>query len=189
MKYEEEIKIRRRSFSPRGRGDDEEELEQTSRGRRGRDNEGNNLHIKGLSRRIDDRGLLETFSKAGRVQKAQVVYDPHTRESRGFGFVTMESPEEAIAAMTFFNATEVMGKVITVERARRGRARTPTPGKYYGPPKKFTYERQYDPVPYDSRYAREKRGRGRYRDWRDDDDFDRRRSYRRRDSEDWNRRR
>ena len=53
------------------------------------------------------------------VKKAQVMYDPHTRESRGFGFVTMESVEEAEAAITALNATEFMGKTITVERVRR----------------------------------------------------------------------
>ena len=84
------------------------------------------------------------------------MYDPHTRESRGFGFVTMESAEEAEAAITALNATELMGKAITVEKvrfwlsfsrsmlnvsqARRGRARTPTPGRYYGPPKRSDRE-------------------------------------------------
>jgi transformer-2 protein len=82
------------------------------------------------------------------------MYDPHSRESRGFGFVTMETGEEADAAITAMNATEFQGRVMTVEKvcvilhkiifnlaytipqARRGRARTPTPGKYYGPPKR-----------------------------------------------------
>lgn len=44
------------------------------------------------------------------------MYDPHTRESRGFGFVTMETVEEADAAITALNSTELMGKIITVER-------------------------------------------------------------------------
>jgi len=65
----------------------------------------------------------------------------------------MESAEEAEAAVTALNATELMGKAMTVEKvdpspfvdvkavlnviqARRGRARTPTPGRYYGPPKR-----------------------------------------------------
>lgn len=84
------------------------------------------------------------------------MYDPHTRDSRGFGFVTMETGEEADAAITALNSTELMGKVMNVEKvrcihlfppqplltsssssqARRGRARTPTPGRYYGPPKR-----------------------------------------------------
>ena len=46
------------------------------------------------------------------------MYDPHTRESRGFGFVTMESGEEADAAITAMNGTELMGKVMSVEKVR-----------------------------------------------------------------------
>ena len=44
------------------------------------------------------------------------MYDPHTRESRGFGFVTMESAEEADAAIAALNATDLMGKVVNVEK-------------------------------------------------------------------------
>lgn len=50
------------------------------------------------------------------VKKAQVMYDPHSRESRGFGFVTMESAEEADAAIAAMNGAELMGKAISVEK-------------------------------------------------------------------------
>lgn len=50
------------------------------------------------------------------VKKAQVMYDPHLRESRGFGFVTMESAEEADAAIAAMNGAELMGKAISVEK-------------------------------------------------------------------------
>ncbi|KAI6102626.1 hypothetical protein EV401DRAFT_754965 [Pisolithus croceorrhizus] len=164
-----------RSMSPgrddRGRGE-------------GGHNPGNNLHVSGLSHKVDTRDLEQAFAKIGRVcfcyfvKKASVMYDPHTRESRGFGFVTMETAEEADAAITALNATELMGKVINVEKARRGRARTPTPGRYYGPPKRYTYERPYDPRPYDSRYSRDpasddRRRGGRYDDYRGARDYDR----------------
>lgn len=137
-------------------------------------NPGNNLHVAGLSHRVDTRDLEAAFAKIGRVKKASVMYDPHSRESRGFGFVTMETSEEADAAITALNGNDLMGKVITVEKARRGRARTPTPGRYYGPPKRHDNERPYDPRPYDSRYReyddRYGRygggGRGRYDDYR-----------------------
>jgi RNA recognition motif-containing protein len=50
--------------------------------------------------------------------------DPHTKDSRGFAFVTMEIAEEAETAISQLNATELMGRVMNVEKARRGRART-----------------------------------------------------------------
>ncbi|KAF9237077.1 hypothetical protein BU15DRAFT_49265, partial [Melanogaster broomeanus] len=149
-------------------------------GREGGLNPGNNLHVSGLSHKVDTRDLEQAFVKIGRVKKASVMYDPHTRESRGFGFVTMETAEEADAAITALNATDLMGKVMNVEKARRGRARTPTPGRYYGPPKRHDNERPYDPRPYDSRYSRDydhrpPRGGGRYDDrgGRDGRDHDR----------------
>ena len=46
------------------------------------------------------------------------MYDPHSRESRGFGFVTMESGEEADAAITALNSTDLMGKIMNVEKVR-----------------------------------------------------------------------
>ncbi|EJD49742.1 hypothetical protein AURDEDRAFT_112522 [Auricularia subglabra TFB-10046 SS5] len=103
------------------------------------------------------RGVLNGCAPL-QVQKAAVMLDPHTRESRGFGFVTMEVPEDADAAISGLVGTEFMGKTLSIEKARRGRARTPTPGRYYGPPKRDQYERPYDPRPYDSRYAGERRG-------------------------------
>ena len=62
--------------------------------------------------------------------------DPHSRESRGFAFVTMMSGDEAEAAISDLNGTELMGRTISVQKARRARARTPTPGEYHGPPKR-----------------------------------------------------
>ena len=46
------------------------------------------------------------------------MYDPHSRESRGFGFVTMESAEEADAAITALNGTDFMGRTLNIEKVR-----------------------------------------------------------------------
>lgn len=128
-------------------------------------NPGNNLHVSGISNRAEDADLHDLFSKYGRVQKAQLMRDPNTKEIRGFGFVTMETCEEAEAAIASLNGHELMGKPICVEKARRGRARTPTPGQYFGPAKRE--ERRYDPrggyVRHDDRYG----GGGGYHDRRD----------------------
>jgi len=119
----------------------------------GEQNPGNNLHVSGLSGRVEQRDLEDLFQKYGRVKKVSIMLDPHTKESRGFGFVTMETPEEGDAAVAALNGQDFKGKNLVIEKARRGRARTPTPGKYYGPPKRGEYERPYDPRPYDSRYS------------------------------------
>lgn len=63
------------------------------------------------------------------------MLDPHTRESRGFGFVTFEQPQEADDAIEKLHLSQILGKTITVARARRQRPREPTPGQYIGPPK------------------------------------------------------
>lgn len=54
----------------------------------------------------------------------KVVRDPHSKDSRGFAFVTMEHPEEADAALANGSGVEIMGKPMQVDRAKRGRART-----------------------------------------------------------------
>jgi len=62
--------------------------------------------------------------------------DPHTRESRGFGFVKMNTPEEADAAKENLQGDVYEGRTLSIEKARRAKPRTPTPGKYFGPPKR-----------------------------------------------------
>ena len=62
--------------------------------------------------------------------------DPHTQESRGFGFVKMVTAEQADAAKEGLQGEIVEGRTLSIEKARRARPRTPTPGKYFGPPKR-----------------------------------------------------
>ena len=84
---------------------------------------------------MDSRDLETHFAAIGRVshtfpvlrlvtnttnqvQKAQVMRDPHTHESRGFGFVTMESPAEADAAIAALNGQDFFGKTLAIEKVR-----------------------------------------------------------------------
>ncbi|KAK4053610.1 hypothetical protein OIO90_003849 [Microbotryomycetes sp. JL221] len=134
---------RERSASPRrSRSPAPARDEERGRGQRAGEtgaNLGNNLHVSGLSTRVEERDLEEIFSKYGRLEKVQVMRDPHTKDSRGFAFVTMENVEEAEAAIAGLNTTELMGRPMNIEKARRARARTPTPGQYHGPPKRDGY--------------------------------------------------
>ncbi|KAI4306656.1 hypothetical protein L6164_029915 [Bauhinia variegata] len=109
-----------------------------SRSRRSRspssdvENPGNNLYVTGLSPRITKRELEKHFATEGKVIDVHLVVDPWTRESRGFGFVTMENVEDADRCIKYLDRSVLEGRVITVEKARRRRGRTPTPGKYLG---------------------------------------------------------
>lgn len=57
------------------------------------------LFIGGISYSTDDQSLREAFSKYGEVIEARVIVDRETGRSRGFGFVTYTSSEEASSAI------------------------------------------------------------------------------------------
>ncbi|KAF9207010.1 hypothetical protein BGZ59_011382 [Podila verticillata] len=99
-------------------------------------NPGNNLFVNSLAAKTEQSDLEDLFGKYGKVEKVQIMLDPHTRESRGFAFVTMVRAEDAEAAMSVLNSFELHGRAMSVKLAKRGRARTPTPGEYRGPPKR-----------------------------------------------------
>ena len=99
-------------------------------------NTGTNLFVTGIHPRLSEDDVTRLFSKYGEVEKCQIMVDPHTKESRGFGFVKMATLEQADAAKEGLQGEEFEGRVLSIEKARRNRPRTPTPGKYFGPPKR-----------------------------------------------------
>jgi RNA recognition motif-containing protein len=60
--------------------------------------------------------LEEHFSREGKVLECRLVLDPRTRESRGFGFVTMEHLEDAERCIKYLNRSTLEGRMITVEK-------------------------------------------------------------------------
>ncbi|KAL5752397.1 hypothetical protein ACOSP7_022584 [Xanthoceras sorbifolium] len=141
-----------------------------SHGRVEVNNPGNTLYVTGLSTRVTERELEKHFSKEGKVASCFLVVEPRTRVSRGFAFVTMDSLEDANRCIKYLNQSVLEGRYITVERSRRKRPRTPTPGHYLGLKSARDYGHRGD---------RGDRGdRGRYRSGRGDD-YDYRRSPRR----------
>jgi transformer-2 protein len=102
----------------------------------GSENPGSNLFVTGIASRVRDDELVRAFEKYGEVTNAHIMRDPHSNDSRGFGFVKFASTEQAEAAIEGLHGTNFEGRTLSVEKARRNRPRTPTPGKYHGPPKK-----------------------------------------------------
>eukprot|EP01018_Ginkgo_biloba_P013366 Gb_20180 [translate_table: standard] len=102
------------------------------RGNDDANNPGNTLYVTGLSTRVTERDLEEHFSREGKVIDCRLVVEPRTRLSRGFGFVTVETLEDAERCIKYLNQSILEGRFITVEKSRRKRPRTPTPGNYLG---------------------------------------------------------
>lgn len=92
--------------------------------------------MTGIHPRLSEEEVTRLFEKYGDVEKCNIMRDPHSRESRGFGFVKMVTPEQADAAREGLQGEVYEGRTLSIEKARRARPRTPTPGKYFGPPKR-----------------------------------------------------
>ncbi len=76
------------------------------------------LFVGSLPWSVDDQKLKETFEPHGNVVSAKVVTDRSSGRSRGFGFVEMESSEDAQKAMSALNDSEMDGRNIVVNEAK-----------------------------------------------------------------------
>jgi len=77
-----------------------------------------NIYVGNLSFDTTDSGLRTAFEAHGEVSSAQVITDRDTGRSRGFAFVEMPSDEEARAAMTALDGSDLDGRQIKVNQAR-----------------------------------------------------------------------
>ncbi len=76
------------------------------------------LHIGNLPHAVSDERLRELAQPYGTPESAEVVKDRISGQSRGYGFVVYSTAEEAQAAITGLNGTDVDGRTITVSEAR-----------------------------------------------------------------------
>ncbi|XP_071733287.1 polyadenylate-binding protein 2-like [Rutidosis leptorrhynchoides] len=80
--------------------------------------QGVNLYIKNLDDTIDDEKLKEIFSEYGTITSCKVMRDP-SGISRGSGFVTFSSSEEASRALSEMNGKMIVSKPLYVALAQR----------------------------------------------------------------------
>ncbi|KAF5737400.1 33 kDa ribonucleoprotein [Tripterygium wilfordii] len=72
------------------------------------------LYVGNLPYSMTTSQLVEVFREAGRVVSAEIIYDRVTDRSRGFGFVTMGSIEEAKEAIRMFTGSQIGGRTVKV---------------------------------------------------------------------------
>ena len=75
------------------------------------------MFVGGLPYSVTGERLREAFGAHGTVESADVVTDKFSGQSRGFGFVEMSSADEAAAAISALNETDLDGRQITVAEA------------------------------------------------------------------------
>ena len=78
----------------------------------------NKLFVGNLSFNTTENDLQDAFAAHGTVLEANLMMDRATGRARGFGFVTMSTPEEAEAAINALNGASLDGRALTVNVAR-----------------------------------------------------------------------
>ncbi len=73
--------------------------------------------IRNLERSVPGDELLALFTPFGQVESCTIVMDKETGKSKGFGFVEMTNPREAIKAIKGLNTLKVRGVGMRVKAA------------------------------------------------------------------------
>jgi RNA recognition motif-containing protein len=76
------------------------------------------LFVGNLSFDTTENDLHDAFAAHGTVVEANLVVDRFNNRPRGFGFVTMSTPEEAQKAIEAMNGASLKGRNLTVNEAR-----------------------------------------------------------------------
>ena len=78
----------------------------------------NKLFVGNISFNTTENDLQDAFAAHGTVVEANLMVDRVSGRPRGFGFVTMSSPQEAQSAISALNGAAVDGRNLTVSEAR-----------------------------------------------------------------------
>ena len=76
------------------------------------------IYVGNMSYSTTEDQLRTKFEEFGAVEEVTIVTDRDTGRPRGFGFVTMTSSDEANAAISALNETDVDGRTVKVNEAR-----------------------------------------------------------------------
>lgn len=79
---------------------------------------GNKLYVGNLPFSATEDSLRDLFGQSGTVTDVMIALDRQTGRSRGFGFVTFSTDEEANAAISKFHGSDMEGRTIQVNEAR-----------------------------------------------------------------------
>ena len=88
----------------------------------------NKLFVGNLSFETTENDLQDAFAAHGTVTETNLMMDRITGRPRGFGFITMSTPEEAQKAIAALNGSQLGGRALTVNVAKPREERAPGGG-------------------------------------------------------------
>jgi RNA recognition motif-containing protein len=88
----------------------------------------NKLFVGNLSFNTTENALQDAFAAFGTVTETNLMMDRMSGRPRGFGFVTMSTPEEAQKAIEGLNGAQLDGRALTVNIAKPREERPPGGG-------------------------------------------------------------
>lgn len=77
------------------------------------------LYIGNLSFHMTDAELRSLFEPYGAIESSRIVTNPETGRSRGFALIAMLNDNEAEGAIAALNGTDIEGRALTVNEARK----------------------------------------------------------------------
>ncbi|RXK59941.1 RNA-binding protein [Lacibacter luteus] len=77
-----------------------------------------NIYVGNLAWSMTNEDLAALFEQFGSVSSAKILTDKFSGRSKGFAFVEMDNAEEAQAAISQLNDTDVQGRKIVVNEAQ-----------------------------------------------------------------------
>lgn len=92
------------------------------------------LYIGNLSYEVTETDIEELFKGFGRVKSTEIIYNPRTHKSKGYGFVEMFEMEDAARCVDVLHGQPFMGREMMVsaanERQEKNDRAEGTPSKY-----------------------------------------------------------
>lgn len=77
-----------------------------------------NMYVGNLTKEVTEEALRKAFEEYGQVKSAVIIKDRYSGESRGFGFVEMQSKSEGLQALRELNGYEMDGQKLVISEAR-----------------------------------------------------------------------
>ena len=77
------------------------------------------IYVGNLPFDADEQMVIDAFSEHGSVSRFKMITDRETGRPRGFGFITMDDPAQAEAAINAMDGQDIGGRAVRVNAAQQ----------------------------------------------------------------------